>query len=43
MPAERVTMRNIREVFRLKFDCNISIRQIAISYTRAWGQSLNSE
>ena len=31
MPAEGLTMRKIREVFRLKFDCNISIRQIAIS------------
>jgi transposase len=31
MPAERLTMRKIREVFRLKFDCDISNRQIAIS------------
>ena len=31
MSAERLTMRKIREVFRLKFDCNISIRQIASS------------
>ena len=31
MPAERLTMRKIREVFRLKFDCEISNRQIAIS------------
>ncbi|MDH3838937.1 MAG: winged helix-turn-helix transcriptional regulator [Desulfobacteraceae bacterium] len=31
MPAERLTMRKIREVFRLKFDCNISNRQIAKS------------
>jgi hypothetical protein len=30
MPAERLTMRKIREVFRLKFDCDISNRQIAI-------------
>ena len=31
MPAERLTMRKIREVFRLKFDCDISNRQIAKS------------
>jgi transposase len=31
MPAERLTMRKIREVFRLKFDCKISNRQIAKS------------
>jgi len=31
MPAERITMRKIREVFRLKFDCDISNRQIAKS------------
>ncbi len=31
MPAERLTMRKIREVFRLKFDCDISHRQIAKS------------
>ena len=31
MPAERLTMRKIREVFRLKFDCHISNRQIAKS------------
>jgi transposase len=31
MPAERLTMRKIREVFRLKFDCAISNRQIAKS------------
>ena len=31
MPAERLTMRKIREVFRLKFDCKISHRQIAKS------------
>ena len=31
MPAERLTMRKIREVFRLKFDCEISNRQIAKS------------
>jgi len=31
MPAERLTMRKIREVLRLKFDCDISNRQIAIS------------
>ena len=31
MPAERLTMRKIREVFRLKFDCNMSHRQIAKS------------
>ena len=30
MPAERLTMRKIREVFRQKFDCDISNRQIAI-------------
>jgi hypothetical protein len=29
MPAERLTMRKIREVFRLKFDFDISNRQIA--------------
>ncbi len=28
MPAERLTMRKIREVFRLKFDCELSNRQI---------------
>lgn len=28
MPAERLTMRKIREVFRLKFDCERSNRQI---------------
>ncbi len=31
MPAERLTMRKIREVFRLKFDSDISNRQIAKS------------
>ena len=31
MPAKRLTMRKIREVFRLKFDCDISNRQIAKS------------
>ena len=31
MPAERLTMRKIREVFRLKFECEISNRQIAKS------------
>ena len=31
MPAERITMRKIREVFRLKFDFDISSRQIANS------------
>jgi transposase len=31
MPAERLTMRKIREVFRLKFDCGLSNRQIAKS------------
>ena len=31
MPAERLTMRKIREVFRLKFDCHISNRKIAKS------------
>ena len=31
MPAERLTMRKIREVFRLKFDCDISNRQITKS------------
>ena len=31
MPAERLTMRKIREVFRLKFDCDISNRKIAES------------
>jgi len=31
MPAERLTMRKIREVFRLKFDRDISNRQIAKS------------
>jgi transposase len=31
MPADRLTMRKIREVFRLKFDCDISNRQIAKS------------
>lgn len=31
MPAERLTMRKIREVFRLKFDCELSNRKIAKS------------
>jgi hypothetical protein len=31
MPAERLTMRKIQEVFRQKFDCDISNRQIAVS------------
>jgi hypothetical protein len=31
MPAERLTMRKIREVFRLKFDCQLSNRKIAQS------------
>jgi len=31
MPAERLTMRKIREVFRLKFECDLSNRQIAKS------------
>ena len=31
MPAERLTMRKIREVFRLKFDCKLSNRKIAKS------------
>ena len=31
MPAERLTMRKIREVFRLKFDCQLSNRKIAKS------------
>ena len=31
MPAERLTMRKIREVFRLKFDFDISNRQITKS------------
>ncbi len=31
MPAERLTMRKIREVFRLKFDCDLSNRKIAKS------------
>jgi hypothetical protein len=29
MPAERLTMRKIREVFRLKFECELSNRKIA--------------
>jgi len=29
MPAERLTMRKIREVFRLKLDCEPSNRKIA--------------
>ena len=32
MPAERLTMRKIREVFRLKFDCELSNRKIAKSF-----------
>lgn len=35
MPAERLTMRKIREVFRLKFDCGLSNRQIAKSCAMA--------
>ena len=31
MPAERLTMRKIREVFRLKFECELSNRKIAKS------------
>ena len=31
MPAERLTMRKIREVFRLKFECKLSNRKIAKS------------
>ena len=31
MPAERLTMRKIREVFRLKFECELSNRKIAES------------
>ncbi len=31
MPAERLTMRKIREVFRLKFDCDLSNRKIGQS------------
>jgi hypothetical protein len=35
MPAERLTIRKIREVFRLKFDCGLSNRQIAKSCAMA--------
>ena len=31
MPATRLTMRKIREVLRLKFDCRLTKRQIATS------------
>jgi hypothetical protein len=31
MPAERLTMRKIREVFRLKFECKLNNRKIAKS------------
>ena len=31
MPATRLTMRKIREVLRLKFDCRLTKRQIAKS------------
>lgn len=31
MPAERITMRKIREVLRLKFECKLSNRKIATS------------
>jgi transposase len=31
MPAERITMRKIREVLRLKFECDLTNRQIAKS------------
>jgi hypothetical protein len=31
MPAERLTMRKTKEVFRLKFDCQLSNRRIAES------------
>ena len=31
MPAERLTMRKTKEVFRLKFDCHLSNRKIAES------------
>ena len=31
MPATRLTMRRIREVLRLKFDCRLTKRQIAKS------------
>jgi len=31
MPAQRITMRNIREILRLSFDAGLSIRQISAS------------
>ena len=31
MPAERLTMRRTKEIFRLKFDCHLSNRKIAES------------
>ena len=40
MPAERLTMRKIREVFRLKFYCDVSNRQIAKSCNIALAPSL---
>ena len=33
MPATRLTMRKIREVLRLKFDCRLTKHQITKSYT----------
>ena len=35
MPAERITMRKIKEVLRLKFECGLSNRQIANSISVA--------
>ena len=31
MPTKRLTMRKIREILRLKFDCKLTYRQIATS------------
>ena len=35
MPAERITMRTIREVLRLKFECKLANRKIAKSVSIA--------
>lgn len=35
MAKERISMRKLKEVFRLKFECGLSDRQISKSYTIA--------
>lgn len=43
MPAETITMRKIREVLGLKFDCDISNRQIAKSCNIAHNYVLHNQ